>query len=1527
MPCQRASGGDSGHASCPAVTDWLVSFRPSQLSVPTYTEAALTAARQYARRCEAACARFRTAQWVSWLYQGPASGLGRQHAYSRLPHGWVPTRVASRSSVAAWREHDLHQEAAWLRRRSLTADEDGVMQPLNAQEVVDVEALDWAEHWKAGQEQPPCPWPAHIPVPEHPLTPQELLAAADTFPDGTGLNWERFHPKAIRRLSLDLLARLADLFAAIERHGRWPAAVAWAIIVLLAKPDGGFRPIGLLPWIVRLWTRARRQVAIDWERAHHRPYFFAGQARGADVAAWRQAARAEAAAATTASYAQSLLDVVKAFEAIPHDWLVREALAHQYPLWLLRLSVASYKLGRVIRISGVYSAVVYACRGITAGAGLATTEMRLILISFCDYTTSQVPGTVLTVFVDDVGVEHTATAANVVRRQVRALGIIGRAFTRLRMALSDSKGVVTASTPTIAAAVSDGAARVGVVLRAARSAKSLGHGLGAGVRRCSKVLRKRLTAFRARRPLFWALRRAGVHGAKLVRTGGAAAMQYGQSHMGVAPSMLHAQRVATVAVVAAGARGRDLDLTLIAADTQASHRTDPAFAAHMDPITKWAQAVWYSWMPISVMNTMVARVRARITAAKRVWHAITGPAAATVATAGRIGWTLHSAAAATTDDGRHLYFDLDPPAVIAAHVAASVRRWQWRRVAAKHPALSVRDGFPPPEVVFEPIRRLLAKDRPDENWMAHHRAALSSALCGGQWPQARLYAAGLVEHPYCVLCYTAATTAQDEGAMVDWDQVPIGTIRHRMLCPHLQDVRDFAAPRTIVQDMVADLSGPSSPHQIKWTRALVAVPPYEVPPPSQEETFCWITPLQVTPNPRVFYVDASGVDPLDPRTRRVGWSLVVVDSVGSAIIGSASGLPPPWIDGTGGAEAWALYQASLHAEPPDTFVTDCLGTVRALMKGKQAATAAHVRLARVNRLLYTHFDTPEDARRVVWMPAHRAAHEVGIALKSDGSCVTAIDRTANALADRLAKSAAAQHRVPDDIRERIAEDQLSVRTAAMMLARITHAANNRPTPPRRDSAPTDRLGAWARPCNGRRSGGRTRTRGASQRPAALGGHTICRHLNGWRCTTCRKRSTRWHLFAPQQCEGSATARWARRAVQIAAAGDFGEGRGHVRYAYGEFVWCASCGAYADKFAVGLARPCPGRPLYSSRAAQLRRLQQGRHPLSGISFGVQAEPEHPRADGGTVRYPSGRIPVREAWGSVAEPRPPQSAAASHVGRPGEGGGAGSAPSDAGSMAPRRRMDDLRRRVLAKARAMEDGLTCEDDRPARRVAPAPNYMVGGSSSSGGEAGPCGGVAALDSHHRALEPAAASEAEVITEYDDVRGTKRRRLLLQLAAGSVSPRPCAGPTEPVAALSAVATGTDRLVGSCNPPGSSRGASSTTRGSLLTGESSSNSRKRLVAELGHPPARRGDAPPLRGAAAVTIAQQLIRPGDFPVLVPESPTSLHPSVEMHMEAGTADTRPLPAEAGDRKRLRTGLASRGDPTVQDGTLRSEHTPPG
>ena len=57
---------------------------------------------------------------------------------------------------------------------------------------------------------------------------------------------------------------------------------------------------------------------------------------------------------------------MKVFERVRYWLLVREALGLGYPLWMLRLSIATYKLPRVIRVGTCYSDVVLAIRGITA---------------------------------------------------------------------------------------------------------------------------------------------------------------------------------------------------------------------------------------------------------------------------------------------------------------------------------------------------------------------------------------------------------------------------------------------------------------------------------------------------------------------------------------------------------------------------------------------------------------------------------------------------------------------------------------------------------------------------------------------------------------------------------------------------------------------------------------------------------------------------------------------------------------------------------------------------------------------------------------------------------------------------------------------------------------------------------------------------------------------------------------------------------------------------------------------------------
>lgn len=146
----------------------------------------------------------------------------------------------------------------WQARRTLRAADDGSVMPLNAQSAVDVEAEDWGTHWDVGAQYPTLQWRQYHSTRMPEPTVQQMRATSRTFPDGTGLGGDALHPRVVDRLSDDAVRLLINVLMIAERLGRWPSAVTMVLIILLAKPEGGFRPIGLFPALVRLWTRLRR---------------------------------------------------------------------------------------------------------------------------------------------------------------------------------------------------------------------------------------------------------------------------------------------------------------------------------------------------------------------------------------------------------------------------------------------------------------------------------------------------------------------------------------------------------------------------------------------------------------------------------------------------------------------------------------------------------------------------------------------------------------------------------------------------------------------------------------------------------------------------------------------------------------------------------------------------------------------------------------------------------------------------------------------------------------------------------------------------------------------------------------------------------------------------------------------------------------------------------------------------------------------------------------------------------------------
>ncbi len=102
-----------------------------------------------------------------------------------------------------------------------------------------------------------------------------------------------FHPRALAALSEGALTALSTILAAVETSGQWPRQVCLVTTALLPKPKGGFRPVGIMPAIYRLWSKARRDLTDPWEARHSRAYLSSAKGNGPIETMWRMGVRQE----------------------------------------------------------------------------------------------------------------------------------------------------------------------------------------------------------------------------------------------------------------------------------------------------------------------------------------------------------------------------------------------------------------------------------------------------------------------------------------------------------------------------------------------------------------------------------------------------------------------------------------------------------------------------------------------------------------------------------------------------------------------------------------------------------------------------------------------------------------------------------------------------------------------------------------------------------------------------------------------------------------------------------------------------------------------------------------------------------------------------------------------------------------------------------------------------------------------------------------------------------------------------------
>ena len=247
-------------------------------------------------------------------------------------------------------------------------------------------------------------------------------------------------------------------------------------------------------------------------------------------------------------------------------------------------------------------------------------------------------------------------------------------------------------------------------------------------------------AWRSR--LFAAVGRRG----QLFTTGLRPAASYGAAVVGVSDhQLLCLQKMAvSSAFPSPAARSRSAALLLLG---------DPTFPVAFAAILRWAKEVWRSGLgPAPAPQMDAPQLR-------RAWESVSarwpssfaharGPLGVAFLELRRAGWSWPEAFKLVRPDGAEILLTAWSPAALAAMLRSTSAEGHQRSLAR-------RFGLPP---AAEPsVEVCLAQVRSKER-SPGARALLSTVVCDGVWPEARLRAAGYNTSGVCRLCGMAEDT-------------------------------------------------------------------------------------------------------------------------------------------------------------------------------------------------------------------------------------------------------------------------------------------------------------------------------------------------------------------------------------------------------------------------------------------------------------------------------------------------------------------------------------------------------------------------------------------------------------------------------------------------------------------------------------------------------------------------------------------------------------------------------------------------
>ena len=123
--------------------------------------------------------------------------------------------------------------------------------------------------------------------PLSPITREQITIGLKQFKNNTALGIDHWSPRELKGLPTEAHEELATLLNDIKQNRSWPRHILYDIVVLMGKPNGGTRPIALMPMIYGLWTKIRKPLIAQWETTYSGPWDAAIKGSSALTAALR----------------------------------------------------------------------------------------------------------------------------------------------------------------------------------------------------------------------------------------------------------------------------------------------------------------------------------------------------------------------------------------------------------------------------------------------------------------------------------------------------------------------------------------------------------------------------------------------------------------------------------------------------------------------------------------------------------------------------------------------------------------------------------------------------------------------------------------------------------------------------------------------------------------------------------------------------------------------------------------------------------------------------------------------------------------------------------------------------------------------------------------------------------------------------------------------------------------------------------------------------------------------------------------